>query len=99
MVLGDAARPALFVFGRDQVQPFGHDIGHGLQVSVGLTRIEGPGQRRLFQNPARVVGWEGVQHPAERARAVDHAAQVGPGKFFARCGSRSTAPSSPMSIR
>ena len=76
MVLGDPALPAALELWRDQVQAFGHRVGDKLQVVIRPARVESPGQRRLFQNRAGIVRREGVEHPAELARAFDHPGEV-----------------------
>ena len=84
VILGDAADPAFFVFGGDQVQAAGDGIGDGLKVGIGLPGIKGTRKRGLLKNPARVIGREGIKDAAELARAFDDAAQVGAGDFLAR---------------
>jgi hypothetical protein len=42
VVLRDAAGPALFVFGGDEVEAAGDLIGHGLQIGIGAAGSKAP---------------------------------------------------------
>ncbi len=83
MVLGDPPGPAVFVFQRDLIETRCHLVGHRLQIGIGLARIEGPGKGGLFQDVARIMRREGIEHAAELARAFDHAGQIGAGDLLA----------------
>ena len=98
LVLGDPALPAAFLFQRDQVETLGHAVGCALQIVLDNTGNKCASDGSLFENVARVMGWEGVQNALHLAGVIDHARQVCPA-ISSPLPWRSIAPSMPCSIR
>ena len=91
MVLRDPARPAAFEFRRDRSSRAATVSATACRSASALPGVKGPGERRLFQDVARIVRREGFQHAAELARAFDHAGQVGARNLFARAKAQDRA--------
>src|SRR5690606_5173002 len=84
-VVGRGARPATLGLLRQEIEAVRDGGGgFGRPFAVGQEfRIEGAGNRRLFDDEPRIAAVQGLQRRPDRERLVDDRSQIRPGAFLA----------------